>query len=193
MRSAFTLVELLVVISIIVVLMGILVPAVGYMQDRAAITKTKARITQISGALTTYQTNQGRYPMQDGNMLPDTSVTLDEFYNPNDSEQVRLVAASLASRLAVLDRDSFGTHGSMVREEEIDGASVQMLTDAWDQPIYYQPWTVYISQEDALNPDSVQIWSFGSDGVNDVGLYARPPIDEDDYLPWGDDVTNWSD
>ncbi|MFW5829254.1 MAG: type II secretion system protein, partial [Planctomycetota bacterium] len=70
-RHAFTMVELLVVISIIVLLMGILIPSIGYMQGRADITKTQARLTAIAGAIGSYQGDTGRYPLQDVDTLPE--------------------------------------------------------------------------------------------------------------------------
>jgi len=50
----FTIVELLVVVSIIALLVGILLPAIGKARDQAQLTKSQANIKQIGTALVTY-------------------------------------------------------------------------------------------------------------------------------------------
>jgi prepilin-type N-terminal cleavage/methylation domain-containing protein len=51
---AFTIVELLVVVSIIAVLVGLLLPAVGKARDQAQLTKSQSNVKQIGTALVTY-------------------------------------------------------------------------------------------------------------------------------------------
>jgi prepilin-type N-terminal cleavage/methylation domain-containing protein len=50
----FTIVELLVVVSIIAVLVGLLLPAVGKAREQAQLTKSQANVKQIGTALVTY-------------------------------------------------------------------------------------------------------------------------------------------
>jgi prepilin-type N-terminal cleavage/methylation domain-containing protein len=54
MRKAFTIVELLVVVSIIALLVGILLPAVGKARDNAKVTQSKANLRQLGEAHFTY-------------------------------------------------------------------------------------------------------------------------------------------
>jgi prepilin-type N-terminal cleavage/methylation domain-containing protein len=61
-RRAFTLVEILVVIGIIVVLAGILVPLVGKAFKQAKRTRTAADLNSISIALEAYKADHGDYP-----------------------------------------------------------------------------------------------------------------------------------
>src|SRR5262245_30862332 len=51
---AFTIIELLVVVSIIALLVGILLPAIGKAREQANLTKSQANIKQIGTALATY-------------------------------------------------------------------------------------------------------------------------------------------
>jgi prepilin-type N-terminal cleavage/methylation domain-containing protein len=51
---AFTIVELLVVVSIIALLVGILLPAIGKARDQAKVTQSQSNIKQLSTAVITY-------------------------------------------------------------------------------------------------------------------------------------------
>jgi len=61
-RSAFTLVEMLVVITIIGILMGMVLPAVGYVKELGRQTVCKNNLTQIAKALQLYHNDHGSYP-----------------------------------------------------------------------------------------------------------------------------------
>jgi prepilin-type N-terminal cleavage/methylation domain-containing protein len=60
--SAFTLIELLIVMGIIVILMGLLFPAFRGAQDQAKKVQAKNDLAQIVTAITAYYTEYGRYP-----------------------------------------------------------------------------------------------------------------------------------
>ncbi|MBA2586474.1 MAG: type II secretion system protein, partial [Chthoniobacterales bacterium] len=62
-QSAFTLIELMVVIAIIVILMGLLFPAFRGVQDQAKKTQAKNDLTQIVTAVNAYYTEYGKYPV----------------------------------------------------------------------------------------------------------------------------------
>ena len=59
----FTLVELLVVVVIIAVLMGMLIPAVMRSKVRARIATARADMSNIKGAILSYQTDYSRFPV----------------------------------------------------------------------------------------------------------------------------------
>ena len=61
-RHAFTLVEILVVIGIIVVLAGILVPLVGRSMRQAKQIRTAADLQSIGTALEAFKADHGDYP-----------------------------------------------------------------------------------------------------------------------------------
>ena len=61
--SAFTLLELLVVITIIIILVSMLFPAFRGIQDQAKRTQAKNDLNQIATAISAFYTEYGRYPV----------------------------------------------------------------------------------------------------------------------------------
>ena len=61
-RFGFSLVELMVVISIIAVLVGLLLVALGRVRTAASITRTKNTMQQFAAACDQFQQEYGRYP-----------------------------------------------------------------------------------------------------------------------------------
>ncbi len=61
-RGAFTILELLVVITIIIALAGLILATVGYVQKKGARSRAEAEIAAISAALESYKADNGTYP-----------------------------------------------------------------------------------------------------------------------------------
>lgn len=61
-NSAFTIIELLVVISIIIILAGLILSTVGYVQKKGARSRAEAEIAAISAAVESYKADNGIYP-----------------------------------------------------------------------------------------------------------------------------------
>lgn len=59
---AFTIVELLIVIAIIIVLAGLILSTVGYVLKKAARSRAETEIAAISAALESYKADNGIYP-----------------------------------------------------------------------------------------------------------------------------------
>ena len=72
--KGFTLVELLVVVVIIAVLMGMLIPAVMRSKVRARIATARADMSNIKGAILSYQTDYSRFPVPRPRMDPATGL-----------------------------------------------------------------------------------------------------------------------
>ena len=60
--GAFTIMELLVVISIIIILAGLILGTSGYVQKKGARSRTEAEIAAMSAALESYKADNGVYP-----------------------------------------------------------------------------------------------------------------------------------
>ena len=61
-RAAFTLIELMAVITIIVILAGLVVGGMGFVNERQAKEKARVQIALISKALEDYKLDNGNYP-----------------------------------------------------------------------------------------------------------------------------------
>src|SRR5260370_3980468 len=61
-KSAFTIIELLVVITIIIILGSLILSTVGYVQKKGARSRAEAEIAAMSAALESYKADNGIYP-----------------------------------------------------------------------------------------------------------------------------------
>ena len=60
--DAFTVIELLVVMSIITVLAGLVLATSGYVQEKSKRSRAEAEIAALSAALESYKADMGVYP-----------------------------------------------------------------------------------------------------------------------------------
>lgn len=80
-QRAFSLIELLIVISIIAILAGMIIPASMMVKRAGTVRKAKSEITQIATAIDSYKEKYGHYP-PDNRMLtnPDRFILNPLFY-----------------------------------------------------------------------------------------------------------------
>src|SRR6185503_13972999 len=64
--AAFTILELLIVMTIIIILAGLTIATMGYAQNKSRRSRAEAEIAAISAALENYKADNGVYP-SDGN------------------------------------------------------------------------------------------------------------------------------
>ncbi|MEI6033298.1 MAG: type II secretion system protein [Verrucomicrobiae bacterium] len=74
--SAFTLIELLIVIAIIGILMGLLFPAVNGAIDAARKAQAKNDVTQIATAVIAYETEYGKLPLSSSTSVDSALVNV---------------------------------------------------------------------------------------------------------------------
>jgi prepilin-type N-terminal cleavage/methylation domain-containing protein len=63
-NAAFTIIELLIVMTIILVLAGLILATAGYVQKKGARSRTEAEIAAMSAALESYKADNGVYPTE---------------------------------------------------------------------------------------------------------------------------------
>ena len=61
-KGAFTILELLIVMTVIIALAGLIIATVGYVQKKGARSRAEAEIAAISAALESYKADNGIYP-----------------------------------------------------------------------------------------------------------------------------------
>ncbi|MFN2476580.1 MAG: prepilin-type N-terminal cleavage/methylation domain-containing protein [Chthoniobacterales bacterium] len=98
-RSAFTLIELLIVMSIIIVLAGLILATSGYMQKKGYRSRAEAEIAAMSAALESYKADNGIYPTD--------SVT--NALNPTGTDTSTYRTASVVLYRALSGDDDNGT------------------------------------------------------------------------------------
>ncbi|MBU1856936.1 MAG: prepilin-type N-terminal cleavage/methylation domain-containing protein [Verrucomicrobia bacterium] len=166
---AFTLVELLVVISIIALLLGIIVPSYFSIREKAKYTKAKVTVKNLETAFKAYLDHYRTWPSAFG---PGTAQEIDE------SVVNILRGDKIAGNLDGIAFYEFETTNSS------DGA-----LDAWYDPYNSALKTYYWVQVDDNYDNKIDlaggqklyraviVWSPGADRTNDYGT--------------GDDVKSW--
>jgi prepilin-type N-terminal cleavage/methylation domain-containing protein len=138
-RRAFTLIEVLVVISIIMVLIGLLFPALGMVRERTSKTVTLQRIAQIGNAIETYHLQTRTYPCEQGitwtGMVPAWVPSFPSEHRECVSSLRGSGVKGLADWLeATVD---FRTPAeALAKSGPVNGYS--HLVDGWGQPLRYQ-------------------------------------------------------
>lgn len=82
----FTLVELLVVISIILVLVGLLSPALRKAREQAKIEKARATVGSLEVAINMFYTDIGRYPNNPGELIDPPGTGYGPYMDTKDFE-----------------------------------------------------------------------------------------------------------
>ncbi len=151
-RKGFSLVELLVVVSIIGILSVILVPNVQEHLRRAKIAQTQSLISRLSFAITAYENDFGKYP---------------ESYNPQKlfvalTEKARTPYEPDSDEYRYIERgDSLWVHPDRqedTRREQIISSLRQVPSDArraqMDENVFVDAWgnTLYYVSSDEYNP-----------------------------------------
>lgn len=83
-KSAFTLIEVITVIAIIIILIGLLSPALRRAREQAIIEKARAMVGSLEVALSMYYMDYGAYPAEVGgsNNFANTLGTKSGLYGP---------------------------------------------------------------------------------------------------------------
>ena len=180
--AAFTLLELLVVISIIAVLAGLLLPVTSSVMENARKTEAKSTETQIVAAIKSFQTDYGVYPN------PAPGVTNDKTW-VNDQNQglfdiLRALddaTTSVNTRRVVYfegkdvktpatPKSGFATQAAT---KTVNGATYKVglrgLTDPWGNGYYVRYDTGY--SDSLLHP-----YSGDADGQNETSATANDTL-----------------
>lgn len=125
-RKAFTLLELLVAVAVVIVLAGIVMGGVTVMRRRAASYEAAQVVRQLVQALEAYRTEDGRhrYPLHE-QLYPTASLTLPHCIARQPE------GGAVAGVLGLLVDRNLGVIGSGSTPNGV-------LTDPWGRPYHYQ-------------------------------------------------------
>lgn len=148
--KGFTLIEMLVTVTIIIILMGLSVGGFQFVTQKQANSQAEIQVKLLSNALEEYKLDNGNYPVA---VAPATSVTSNDLYKllyyngANATPQEKIYVAQLDP---VTDKQGW-TVGT--------GAGVNII-DPWEAQY------IYINGSDATakNPD-FDLISKGKDGI----------------------------
>jgi prepilin-type N-terminal cleavage/methylation domain-containing protein len=158
-RSAFTLIELLTVISIIAILMAMTIAIISYAQDKAAEERTKSVLIAVKAGLERYNDEYGEYPepVENSGTGKSGSVALYQALMDDGDDEI----------LGGPNEPSDGRTGENMFVDVkskgfVDGeGSTYWIKDGYDRKIYYQ---VYDPENpEATNQTTYDLWSYGKD------------------------------
>lgn len=179
---AFTILELLTVMTIIAVLAGLIVAGAGYAQQKAARDRARTEIEALSAALENFKADQGEYPVG-------ASGTTAAVYRMNSS---RLYAA-LTGRMYFYERDTNSTKHSDVpvyfeyKKDMVETSGSGIGASATNL-CYLDPFGVAYFYRDgengaAVNKGAFDLWSTGGTGTNSAATAGTT------VAKW---ITNWN-
>ena len=191
-KNGFTLIELIMVISIIAVLAGLLIPIIGYARTLSKNAKCTSQLGTIKASLSLYKDANGFYPEAFG--APDVYAA--EFksgttYKPASAINWDAIARALLEQLRSVDRGSYSSENSL-RDPFTGGGTTSKFIRY--RPAKFYPLTnptvpdvtLMIDSYEPPNPDSYQLWSAGADGKDQYGDRDRTTNRK------SDDLTNWT-
>ena len=183
-RAAFSLVELMTVIAIIVLLSGLVIASMGFVQDLRDRKKAQLQVQLLSKAVEDYKLDNGSYPATANLAITGSKVTLGSgnskilfkaLYNDgaNDTTGVKKV---YISELNPANNRQGWTTGSSAATSFPDDTNI---TDPWGNEYIYRTAINSSAQPNAStrNPD-FDLWSCGKDGkTSDT---TGDPVTKDD-------------
>lgn len=202
-RAAFTLIELMAVITIIIILAGLVVGGMGFVSERQAKEKAKTQIALLSAAIEEFKLDMGRYPGTSENTSIQGNGVSEQLYvelfyegydygeksksgtPPNPWEKtVAGVKVPKATRIYVPQLDPTSSKQGWV--DPVSGANSPppastKIKDPWGNEYRYRKGS------NAQNPD-FDLWSTGKDGATNAN---NPAIDGTAGKPNRDDIRNF--
>lgn len=182
-HAAFTLIELMAVVTIIVILAGIVVGGMGFVNEKQAREKARVQIALLSKALEEYKLEMGSYPGTSINFGGGTATEIGGDYSKilytalfYEGYQYTNPATppdnwtNKATKIFLPELDPRNNkQGWVDTTTSTTPTANQYIRDPWGNPYLYRVGTLAdgTSNKNAQNPD-FDLWSKGKDGQTDT-------------------------
>jgi prepilin-type N-terminal cleavage/methylation domain-containing protein len=186
--AAFTLIELMAVITIIVILAGIVIGGMGYVSEKQARAKAQVQIALLSKALEEYKLDNGTYPPtanKSGTFTAagtsTSAILFKALYFDSDNDG-QVGTADTDQRIYIPELDPANSKQGWT---VTPASAATKITDPWGNEYCYR--TAFgtppangaaPANPDTQNPD-FDLWSAGKDGKSKPGTPADP-LNKDD-------------
>ena len=187
---AFTLIEILVVIGIILVLATMTIGGLGWYKRRAAVGRTEVLLKAIDQSLESYRSDNGFLPQGMGDDDSSAQVYI-ALYGDGELEYDstgKVVTIKTQSdgepdsgATIHLDMLNPGFTGSKRNVTSVGGKYT--IIDAWSKPIRYRHDVTGEDDQMMNPPDDFDLWSLGPDGLGGP--------DGGNQKERNDDIKNW--
>ncbi len=190
-RRGFTLVEILIVISIIAILMTMIAGGVIYAKRQAEKNTSQTVVNNLSAALDNFYSDEGYYP---GSEVKDLEVNafprlFDALYSPPKAKGGKGGRSApygeyKEKEILVKDPEMGEDEYRQATLEEINDPDVdKYYKDPWGRPLWYRENKSKAAKESTMHrPNKADIWSTGPDKKNDTLDGKKGVVD---------DIGNW--
>ena len=158
---AFTLIELMAVITIIVILAGLVVGGLGFVSERQAKEKARVQIALLSKGLEDYKLENGSYPPT-GNSGNNSSILFKYLYWDSNANNVG-VPADTDQRIYLPELDPASSKQGWTTGT---AGAATIISDPWGNEYRYRSAKDTAGKANSLtqNPD-FDLWSTGKDSA----------------------------
>jgi type II secretory pathway pseudopilin PulG len=162
-RAAFTVIELLIVMAIIIVLAGLILATSGYVQKKGARSRAETEIAAISAALENYKADNGVYPQSTAtNALDPTAAPASNNSNYLDAGHTlyQLLSGDPDGAPGTTGDDTKNYISALLRAGSLATPSGQIpyLKDPFGNPYGYSTMKANDSTAHGYNP-TFDLWS----------------------------------
>ena len=184
-NSAFTLIELMAVITIIVILAGLVAFGLAFVNEKQATEKTKLQISLLSKAIEEYKQETGQYPPT-ANLNPSGALNSGNSYNSDvlfkslywDSDNDGIgVPADTDQKIYLPDLDPATTKQGWTSGT---ASATTKILDPWGMPYLYRSAksATGVANANTTNPE-FDLWSAGKNGSTKPATPADPSNRDD--------------
>jgi type II secretory pathway pseudopilin PulG len=181
-QAAFTLVELMTVVTIIIILAALVVNSMGFVSDRQAKEKAKIQMALISKSLEEYKLDTGNYPLTvnttSGSNQSD--VLFNALYFEGSASAAGSAAGTTTAKVYLNELNP-----STTKQGWTTGAASAKtkIKDPWGNEYRYRSAAgVSGANTNTQNPD-FDLWSTGKDGKTEPGTPKDPKNNDDIKSP----------